>query len=458
MPHLDLLSGICREPDKADGKFQDAVSKVRSSNFTLHCRRGIAGGNTLKRELQNLTVYLNYQPIKLIQTSDNRRLKVLLHVVFFLSGIATVLIGQVLPLFSVRFALNDLQAGFFFPAQFAGSLAGTILTNWFGRGNRFILATVIGCGAMAAGLLIMNADSFAVCLLGFMLNGFGIGLTLPSINMLIVEMSPANSASALTFLNFFWGVGAIVCKPFVDLTTPGSNILPMTLLLAAPLLMAAVLVAFSPTKMPATEVIDLPDPEQSLLPIWTMPLAWLIALFNFIHVGFESGMGGWLTTYADRLHGEPVLHLLSPTFLFFLFFVIGRGVAPVFFRFLREEQVLLLDLGLMLAGMLIILSAGNLLWLGIGAAVAGFGTSSVFPTNLSRFTRTFGPTARRRATPFFICGTLGATCMTWLIGFLSDRTGTLKAGMYALLACVAVLILLQKVLTARRWIRQSDSF
>jgi len=28
--------------------------------------------------------------------------------------------------------------------------------------------------------------------------------------------------------------------------------------------------------------------------IWSTSLAWVLALFNFIHVGFESGIGGWL--------------------------------------------------------------------------------------------------------------------------------------------------------------------
>ena len=205
------------------------------------------------------------------------------------------------------------------------------------------MATLVGCVAMAAGVLVMNSGVFAVCLLGFGLNGLGIGLTLPSVNMLILELSPERSASALSVLNFCWGVGAIVCKPFVDVTTAGSNILPRTLILALPLLAAAVLITLLPNKLNYAKELEDDEPQSGLLPIWTLPLAWMIALFNFIHVGFESGMGGWLTTYADRLHGEPVVHLLSPTFLFFLFFVAGRGVAPVILRFLREEHVLLLD-------------------------------------------------------------------------------------------------------------------
>lgn len=197
---------------------------------------------------------------------------------------------------------------------------------------------------------------------------------------------------------------------------------------------------------PTSVEVKNPEPPAA---IWVTSLAWTIAFFNFVHVGFESGIGGWLTSYADRLHGEPVVQLLSPTFLYFLFFVIGRGVAPVLFRFLSENSVLFLDLILMLIGMLIILTAGNLTWLGVGAAVSGFGASSVFPTNLSRFTHAFGPTATRRATPLFVSGTLGAAAVTWLIGFVSNQAGSLNSGMFALLGCVVVLLLLQVLLAAR---------
>ena len=367
---------------------------------------------------------------------------------FFLSGVATVMIGQLLPILSGRFGLTDLGAGYFFPAQFSGSLAGTLFSNWFGRRSGFLTATVIGCVFMAAGILVLNSGVFWVCLVGFTLIGLGTGLTLPSINMLVVEMNPLGAASALSVLNFCWGVGAILCKPFVDATTSAVSILPMSLLLAAPLLVGALLGGFSGG---TDEVLHrgpiYQEPGVSRLPIWTTTLAWVIALFNFIHVGFESGMGGWLTTYADRLQGGPVVNLLSPTFLYFFFFVAGRGAAPVFFRVMTEDQVLLMDLGIMLAGMLILLSAGDLVWLGVGASAAGFGTSSVFPTNLARFTRIFGPTASRRATTLFICGTLGSAGVTWIIGFLSVRLFSLRSGMSSLLACVVVLLILQILLT-----------
>ncbi|MBX7056227.1 MAG: MFS transporter [Pyrinomonadaceae bacterium] len=381
--------------------------------------------------------------------TNSVRLKVILHGLFLVSGTVTVLIGQILPLLARHYSLNDLQLSFYFPAQFAGSLAGTFLTSRYARQNRFLQASMVGAALMASGLLMMNVDSFAVSLTAFFLNGIGIGLTLPAINMTVLELSPQKTASALSLLNFCWGVGAIICKPFVDLTSLGTNIWPTTFLLAVPMLTAAAMLYFQPTRVIMSVAADTAGNDGEA-PIWTLPLAWVIALFNFIHVGFESGMGGWLTTYTERIDQTRAGHWLSPTLLYFLFFVIGRGFAPLLFRFLNENKMLILGLMVVLGGMMVTVTALSASTLGIGAAIAGFGTSWIFPTNVARFSKMFGPSASRRATPLFICGTLGAAASTWLIGFVSDRTGDLRSGMYVLVGCILLLIIVQAALSARR--------
>jgi fucose permease len=383
------------------------------------------------------------------QTQNVRFVKILLHIIFFLSGITTVLIGQVLPILARHFVLNDLQSGYFFPAQFAGSLIGTFFTSRFARRNNYMAATMLGGISMACGLMLMNFDSFGFCLIGFLINGLGIGLTLPSINMMILELNPERSASALSVLNFCWGVGAIISKPFVDLFSTADDIGLTTVLLAAPLLVFSMLLRLAAGQMYNPSVIESEPGAAENHPIWRMPIAWAIALFNFIHVGFESGMGGWLTTYTDRVEGEPLLHWVSPTLLYFLFFVIGRGAAPILFRYLNENKMLFLGLAIVLTGIVFTLSAHSVIYLSAGASVAGFGTSWIFPANVSRFSKTFGPSATRRATPFFICGTLGAASVTWLIGFLSNQTGDLRSGMYVLVVSIVLLIILQIVLSIR---------
>ena len=393
------------------------------------------------------------------QPENTKRLKLILHGLFLLSGTATVLIGPLLPILARHYALNDLQVSFYFPSQFAGSLAGTFFTSRFARKNQFLAAAMIGAFLMAAGVLLMNIDSFPVSLAAFLINGLGIGLTLPAINMTVLELSPTNTASALTILNFCWGVGAILCKPYVDFSSRGGDILVTTLILSVPLLLAAAFLFFLPTRVIAVESMTPNEPDAAKIPIWTMPLAWAIALFNFIHVGFESGMGGWLTIYTERLDDTQMVHWLSPTLAYFVFFVAGRGVAPLLFRLLNENKMLLLGLFTVLAGMLLTVSAVSVLALGLGAAIAGFGTSWIFPTNLSRFSKTFGPTATRRATPLFICGTLGAATSTWLIGFVSNQSGELRFGMYVLVVSVLLLIAVQLglgVSAARRTRREKS--
>ncbi len=377
-----------------------------------------------------------------------RALKILLHAGFFVSGIATVLIGQVLPVLSEKLTLNDRQSANFFIAQFTGSLIGTFLTNWFGKKNKFIPASLLGCVLMAIGILMLNANSFELCLAGFFINGFGIGLTLPSINMLIVELNPLRGTSALNILNFFWGVGAIISQPFIDFLKAGNNILLPTAILAAMLFLISAGIFLIPKNIEQKPTKSAENEVDFLVPIWTNPIAWAIAAFNFIHVGFESAMGGWLKTYSQRIEAAAAESWLPPIFLYFLFFVIGRGVAPLFTRFLDENKMLFFSLLTILLGMLILLFAEGLLFLSIGASISGFGTSSIFPTNLSRFTKTFGASASRRATPLFIFGTLGAAFTTWIIGFISNfYENDLRLGMFVLLASVVILIILQTVLT-----------
>ncbi|HEV7642504.1 MAG TPA: MFS transporter [Pyrinomonadaceae bacterium] len=384
------------------------------------------------------------------QNINLRILKILVHAGFFLSGIATVLIGQILPILAAKFSLNDEQIGNFFPAQFIGSLTGTILTNWFGKKDRFLLACLIGCFAMGAGVLMLNLNSIELCLLGFFINGIGIGLTLPSMNLLILELDPAGAVSRLSVLNFFWGFGAILSQPFVDYFSHGQNILvPTGVLSLSLLIVGGGLLLVPPNTGRRPPASDTPV-DNTFVPIWKTPIAWTIAAFNFIHVGFESAMGGWLKTYTQRVDGGEAPSLFPPILLFFVFFVAGRGVAPVFFRFLSKNKMLFLSLLVVLSGMIVLLFARDVVTLGIGASIAGFGTSSVFPANLSRFTEFFGPAANRRATPFFILGTLGAALTNWFIGYISNYSSSLRNGMFLLLFSVVTLLVLQTVLGFQR--------
>lgn len=347
-----------------------------------------------------------------------------------------------------RFELSDLQLSMYFPAQFAGSLLGTILNSGLARKNKLVAASCVGGALMAVGTLAMAAPTFPLTLIAFFINGVGIGITLPAINMAIIRFKPNNPASALSVLNFCWGVGAIVCKPMVDQFAVENSVFRPTLILAVVLAFcSAMLIPFLQSEQLEADNKSEQAPSER---IWLMPIAWTLAAFNFVHVGFESGMGGWLTIYAERLDSSAIGSILTPTLLYFLLFVIGRAVAPVLFRWLSENSMILLGLTVVLAGMFLLLTSNELVMLCIGSATSGFGTSWIFPTNVSRFSNTFGKAASMSSAPLFICGTLGAASSTWLIGFISDKFGGIRSGMYVLMAAVAILFVLQTIIVLQQ--------
>ncbi|MCU0238826.1 MAG: hypothetical protein MUC29_05235, partial [Pyrinomonadaceae bacterium] len=225
----------------------------------------------------------------------------------------------------------------------------------------------------------------------------------------------------------------------------------VTSVLATSLIITIFLIFLTPKINEQKHLTNDENSNNLSVPIWTTLTAWLIAVFNFVHVGFESAIGGWLPTYAIRFNDESSLWWLLPTFLYFLFFVIGRGIVPFFAKFLDDTKLIFIGLFLILGGLLILLYAESVSVLRIGATIAGFGTSWVFPTNLSRFNKTFGATASRRAMPFFIMGTLGAAFTNWLIGFISGQfQNDLRIGMFVLLISILLLILLQIVLSLKK--------
>lgn len=376
-------------------------------------------------------------------TISRRNLIISLRAGFVLIGIVTVLLGQILPILAIRLSLSDRESGYLFIGQFAGSLAGTLCYSRLVRKFGYPKMLCGGFFLMAVGCSGVNFDSWFWCVVAVSIYGFGIGLTIPAINMLVVELDREKSSSALNTINFYWGVGAILCKPLVDFVGTPTSVAVPTMLLGVFLLSVGVLIALLGHREDANKS---EEDTEAAIPIWTTKIAWLIAIFNFVHIGIESSVGGWITTYQSRVM-QSSTGLISAAVVFFLMLVIGRGIAPVFFRFFTENTMLLGSLITMTSGIVLILQTDSFAFLLAGSAVIGFGCSSVFPTNMSRFTKLFGLNATRNAMPIFVFGGLGGAFITWLVGFTSTTFDSLRAGFLVILASCVSLIFLQIILT-----------
>src|SRR5688500_1607887 len=114
----------------------------------------------------------------------NTNLKIVIGFSFVLIGIVSVLLGQILPILSARFDLNDAQAGTFFFAQFSGSLIGTLVSGKFARMFGFVGVLALGIALMIVGLPLLNFHTYFVCWLAIFLYGMGTGLAIPAGNLL----------------------------------------------------------------------------------------------------------------------------------------------------------------------------------------------------------------------------------------------------------------------------------
>ena len=362
---------------------------------------------------------------------------------FFVIGVITVLLGQMLPILSRRLELDDARAGTLFVAQFTGSMLGTLIAIRAARRVGFVLPIVAGFALLAIGLPMINIPSFAICWLAIFIYGSGLGVTIPSINLLTIETTPPETqTSSVNLLNFCWGAGAICSQPFVAAVSQRDSLTGVTVLLVLASLTLAVCFLVARRRVREQTVDDIHTPA-SATGIWRRPSTWLFALFVFCVVSIEGALGGWLTTYTEFLRRRGV-ETINLTVVYFTFFVLGRGLASVISRRVSDNALIFVCASLAVVGMTLIVS-GEMLAVA-GAAIAGLGSSAIFPTNMVRFTRVFGPSATRQSTPIFISGTLGAASISSLVGLVSTWSGSLRTGIVVMLVAAIAVLILQTVI------------
>ena len=369
------------------------------------------------------------------------RASVVIYCGVFLTGMLTTLLGPLLPVLSARWSLADAQAGYLFTAQFAGSMAGAVLTGLLlpRRGFRFSL--VLGFALTAAGALPLGMGSWTVGLLAVFGYGVGLGFTIACTNMWVSDSNPERRSSALSLLNFTWGAGAVVC-PFLFAVLHreglGGTMAPA---LAAAFALVALLLAVLPFKEPKKEPESV-DLSATQAGVWSVRFGPALGALFFLYVGTENALGGWVASLAKRNSaGDGTLWMMAPSF-FWGALLVGRGLAPMMLRFITEVRIVLGGLLLATLGSVGLLAASSLGAVLAWATLAGFGLAAIYPIQVAWISPTFGAASARLAGRIFAMGALGGATLPWLVGYLSTAFGGLKAGLVAPLAGSVLMIAL----------------
>src|SRR5450755_4862982 len=129
-----------------------------------------------------------------------RKLVVLAQIAFLPTGILTTLLGPMLPILIARWAMNDTQAGNLFLVQFLASMVGVQLSGVLLARRGYRPAFLAGLLLMALGVTMLCFGSLWLGLVSVATYGLGLGLIIPTDNLLIAEIGarsiPSSGASS----------------------------------------------------------------------------------------------------------------------------------------------------------------------------------------------------------------------------------------------------------------------
>ncbi|GGG92127.1 MFS transporter [Silvibacterium dinghuense] len=348
-----------------------------------------------------------------------------------LSGLATVLLGPILPAISVRWNLTDAQSGALFTAQFIGAVLGSIVSSYRRRHS-----VVFGHMAIALGLAGLAINNYFAAFAALVIMGTGIGAAVTATNLIFGTEYPEMRGRLLTRTNLCWGLGAVSAPQFAAWAEHHGAL--RLFLLAIAMATFAVSLWLSPMLRGALSFRTRQNiPTRDNL---TAPLFVLFSAILFLYVGGETAIAGWISTYMHRFAGLTVATSSLIVGIFWLSIVAGRLLAPILLRLMPEFALLIVSILAAILGLLPLL-ARHSLGFAIGSIViTGMGCASIFPLATSRLLARVGR-SQRSGWIFAICGSGGAV-LPWSMGMLSERSGSLRTAfliplgaMLAILTC-----------------------
>jgi fucose permease len=364
-----------------------------------------------------------------------------LHIGFVYIGIVTILLGPLLPYLVRHWSLSDSQAGFLFTAEYSGGVLGNLLTGLFLPRLGFSKLMGFAFLAFAIGFSFLGAGPWTLACLLIFVYGVALGLSVPSTNLRGTQLPSANTAAAVSLLNFSWGIGAVLCPFLIAALLPSLGLRGFSSSLSVLALLFAGVYFLRPT----TSGVPIRLQPKRSLEIWLgqlrkAPAVPLLVLF-FFYVGVETAIGGWAAAYEKRLPGmESAAWTLAPS-VFYSFLLIGRGLTPLVLR--RFSQMSLSAGGLLcaVAGASVLAVSQTPFALHVGAAAAGLGLAPQYPLYVAWLADTFREDANWLGALYFGSAGLGGAVIPWLVGIIAYHTDSLRAGLILPAAVIAVMIL-----------------
>jgi fucose permease len=335
-----------------------------------------------------------------------------IYLAFVLTGVATTMLGPLMPGFELRWGLDDARAGLLFAAQFLASVGLSAAAPALGKWLGYRRAVAIGLALVAAGTAGCMTPSWPLALGAVALYGCGLGVAVTGSNLAIAAVSGGRSARGLLWLNMCWSIGAVAAPALVAKLGPA--FLPAVAAGFAALALTVGVRGANPRFAPAS-----PGGEPAGLPHFRF------ALVLFLYVGVETAVSGWVSTYASRSAAAAGLWAVLPA-IFWSAILAGRAASPLALNRLPPRTLAPVGLGLAMLGAGALLSGAGAGAMVAGSILAGFGMAPVFPVVVAEYADLSGGAVSGLV---FSAAGLGGAAIPALVGAVSTASGSLRVGL-----------------------------
>ncbi|WP_433942857.1 MFS transporter [Paenibacillus sp. SN-8-1] len=249
---------------------------------------------------------------------------------YLLIGITSVVMGSLLPELLSHYGRGYSDGGTLLFLQFLGFLVGVIASPVMSsRIGRKIMLLIALCSIVAACLVMGFLPSWLWIIMMTLLVGFGSGIIESSIGAFTIEYAEEGKAVAMSKLDVFFGIGALLIPAVVSLCIT-YGVWQYTFFTISAITLILVLMWLT---MPAASSKSLHTQNQtdSVMPVTKtrytgrqVRLLSIFVVFFFVYMGLELGFMNFLPSILiETIHIPTSFASLSVTFLW-IAMVIGR--------------------------------------------------------------------------------------------------------------------------------------
>lgn len=355
-------------------------------------------------------------------------------------GIATIVLGSVLPQLTAALGFDNLQAASMVAFMPVGSLVGSLffgpIVDRFGHKVMLILSSIIlllGLQGVAVSTVLWQLQMaiFMIGLGGGVLNG--------ETNALASDISSDNEkGTRLSVLGVFYGVGAISIPLLMGVLARYYNysqILHGLGVIMAVLICMFMMVAFPAPKhakgFPIKKGIGLLK-ERGLL---------LLGMILFFQSGIEVCCSTWTTSYFDQVTAISKGDALTALTLMIVGLTLARVVLAMVYKKVKQETVLPYSLLIGVAGFLLLTQHPDVYRAWAGMFLIGFGLSATFPTVLSWIGYMYAELSGTAFSIAIAMGLIGQMVFNYSTGALSHVFG-IQLFPYLMVAAILLMLVI----------------